>query len=267
MSSSRDFIGTLVPPLFTRIIEANRLLAPVSNHHWVRSVFPMTLMNVRKSRLSILPLSFRRSPGFVIDVGANQGQWIGALLHLLPITEVWIFEPNPDALKICQKRIGKRPGIKYFDMALGETVGKITLHVTAASNFASALQPRVEFLEKHYSKNAARIVSSKQVEVTTLDSIVPESKSVDLLKIDVQGFERAVLSGARTVLTKTRCVLIEMNLQPHYVGDDTLPLLWSILADHGFSFWALSPPYAGRTGESLWADAVFLRKDSELQLH
>jgi hypothetical protein len=82
---------------------------------------------------------------------------------------------------------------------------------------------------------------------------------VDLLKIDVQGSERAVLSGARAVLANTRSVLIEVNLQSHYVGDDTLPVLWSILADQGFLFWALSPPYVGQGGESLWADAVFVR--------
>jgi len=70
---------------------------------------------------------------------------------------------------------------------------------------------------------------------------------VDLLKIDVQGFERAVLLGARRVLGSTRAVLIEVNLQSHHAGDDTLPTLWNQLAELGFSFW------------SLWADAAFVK--------
>jgi len=103
-------------------------------------------------------MSFKTSPAFVIDVGANHGKWIGSLLELLSIPEVWIFEPNPEAMKICRQRIGSRSGVKYFDMALGEAPGQITLHVTASSDFASVLPPRTEFLEKQYAKNAARVV-------------------------------------------------------------------------------------------------------------
>jgi FkbM family methyltransferase len=262
MPDMRRIIEALSPSIITQIIQAKRALAPVSNHPWLAACSPRKLLAINRSRFSILPVSFKRSPEFVIDVGANLGNWIGSLLQLLSIPEVWIFEPNPEAMKICRQRIGNRSGVQYFDMALGDAAGQITLHVTASSDFASVLPPRTEFLDKHYRKNAASVVLSRQVEVCTLDSLVPDSRSVDLLKIDVQGFERAVLSGARRVLANTRSVLIEVNLQSHYVGDDNLPVLWSILADHGFSFWALSPPYLGQAGESLWADAVFVRGDA-----
>src|ERR1700737_3854891 len=257
----RRIIKVFSPPIITQIIQAKRVLAPVSNHPWLAAFSPRKLLAINRSQFSILPMRVKTSPAFVIDVGANHGKWIGSLLELLSIPEVWIFEPNPEAMKICQQRVGSRSGVKYFDMALGDAAGQITLHVTASSDFASVLPPRTEFMEKHY-KNAASIVLNKQVEVCTLDSLVPELKSVDLLKIDVQGFERAVLSGARRVLANTRSVLIEVNMQSHYVGDDNLPVLWSILVDHGFSFWALSPPYLGQAGESLWADAVFVRGDA-----
>ncbi len=262
MPDMRRIIGALSPLIITQIIQAKKALAPVSNHPWLEACSPRKLLAINRSRFSILPASFKTSPAFVIDVGANYGNWTRSLLELLPIPEVWIFEPNPEAMKICRQRIGSRPGIKYFDMALGDAAGQIMLHVTASSDFASILPPRSDFLEKQYRKSAGSVVLSKQVEVRTLDSLVPESRSVDLLKIDVQGFERAVLSGARRVLANTRSVLIEANLQSHYVGDDSFPALWSILADHGFSFWALSPPYLGQSGESLWADAVFVRGDS-----
>jgi FkbM family methyltransferase len=260
MRDLRRIIGALSPPIFGKVLEARRLLAPVSNHPWLEAFSPRRLVDINMSQFSILPMSVKTSPAFVIDVGANCGQWIAAFLGILSVPEVWIFEPNPDAMKICRQRIGSRGGVRYFEVALGDGTGQVTLHVTASSNFASVLPPRVEFLEKHYSHNAARVVMNMPVEVCTLDSLVPDSKSVDLLKIDVQGFERSVLSGSRRVLANTSCVLIEMNLQSHYVGDDTLPAIWSLLSEQGFSFWALSPPYRGQSGESLWADAVFVKK-------
>lgn len=235
----------------------------MSHQPWVDACSAAKRLALERSRLSILPPALRPL-SFVVDVGANEGQWIGSLMELLPLPEVWIFEPNPEAMKICQERIGRRPGIKYFDLALGDADGQAELHVTASSSLASILEPRADFLEIHYGTNAAQVVLNKQVQIATLDSLVPESRPVDLLKIDVQGFERAVLSGAQRVLRSTRAVLIEVILQSHYAGDDTLPALWNQLTNQGFSFWSLSPPIISRGGKALWADAVFVKGDGTL---
>src|ERR1700730_6030395 len=100
MPDLRHIIRVLFPPVVTKIFEAQRLLDSVSNHPWIEALSPVTLINISKSRFPILPMSFKSLPGFVIDVGANSGEWIGALLHLLSVREVWIFEPNPEAMKI-----------------------------------------------------------------------------------------------------------------------------------------------------------------------
>src|SRR4051794_19478233 len=206
--SLRSIARALCPARLVEIVDARRVLAPVSRQPWRDAFSSKKRDAIRVSRFTILPPALRKSPLFVIDVGANEGQWIGALTEILAIPEVWIFEPNPEALKNCRERMGSGPGVRYFNMALGETAGHITLHLTEASVFASVLQPREEFLDTQYGKNVARVTGDKQVEVCTLDSLVPPSKSVDLLKIDVQGFERAVLSGGRRVLANTRVVLI-----------------------------------------------------------
>jgi FkbM family methyltransferase len=259
MPSVKRIIRDFSPDLLHQIVLAKRALAPVSHQPWLDACSRSKRAAIYTSRFSILPPTFKNFPTFVIDVGACQGRWIGSLLEILPIPEVWIFEPNPGAMKECQQRIGSRPGVKYFQMALGDRVGQIVLNVTASSELGSVLQPRDEFLETYYGNNEGCVVEKAQVELCTLDSLVPESKCVDLLKIDVQGFERAVLSGARRVLANTRAVLIETLLQSHYVGDDNLAALWTILADHGFSFWNISPPYVGQDGRALWADAVFVK--------
>ena len=259
MPFRRAVTDALSPAVWLQIMQARQVLASVSGRPWRDAWSLNKRLALEQSRLSILPPWFRKSPSFVIDVGANQGQWIGALLEILPVEETWIFEPNPEAMKICRRRVGDRNGARYFDMALGDKTGQITLHVTAASDFASVLQPRDEFLKTHYGKTATEVVIDRQVEVRTLDSLVPESKPVDLLKIDVQGFERAVLSGAGRVLANTRAVLIEANLESHYVNDDNFPAIWMLLAERGFSFWNLSTPFRGQGGKALWADAVFVR--------
>lgn len=255
----------LAPGYLGQIIDARKAFSNISIQPWRDACSKHKRAALRRSRISILPPSVKRSLRFVVDVGANEGQWIGSLIDLLPVSEVWIFEPNPEAMKICQGRIGKGPGIRYFDVALGDDYTDTNLHVTSGSDFSSVLQPRTEFMAKNYG-DAARVVRSIPVRLRPLDSLVPNSRTVDLLKIDVQGFERAVLCGARRVLARTRCILIETNLYSHYVGDDIFPALWSVLVNEGFSFWSLSSPHLGWQGKALWADAVFVRPQSVVGL-
>jgi FkbM family methyltransferase len=261
MAPLKWMLRPLVPVFLGEILDARKALSRVSKRPWADAFSAAKRLAWEQSRLAILPQKLLPL-SFVIDVGANQGQWIGSLLEFLPVPEVWIFEPNPEAMKACRGRIGTRPGVTFFDLALGEAPGQAELHVTASSDFASILPPRSDFLEAHYGKNAAHVVEKKQIPVVTLDSLFAEPRTVDLLKIDVQGFERAVLCGARRVLENTRAVLLEVNLQSHYAGDDTLPALWNQLANQGFSLWSLSPPFTGVDGKALWADALFLKSDS-----
>ena len=71
-----------------------------------------------------------------------------------------------------------------------------------------------------------------QVKCRTLDSIVEELRiEPDFLKIDVEGFEHLVLSGASRVLSKFRPrIVLEAN--PGDPGD----AMTQILADHGYGF-------------------------------
>src|SRR5260370_23371216 len=125
----RRIIGALSPLIITQISRAKRALAPVSSHPWLEACSPRKLLALNRSRFSILPMSFKTSPAFVIDVGANHGKWIGSLLELLSIPEVWIFEPNPEAMKICRQRIGSRSGVNYLDRAFLEAPSQLTLPV------------------------------------------------------------------------------------------------------------------------------------------
>jgi FkbM family methyltransferase len=263
MSDFRHIVRPFSPILFSQIMKARRALEPVSHLPWLDACSPRKRTAIDVSRFPILPPAFKGSPQFVIDVGACRGQWIGSLLEIISVPEVWIFEPNQEAMGACRQRIGDRAGVKYFDMALGDKRGQMTLHVTGSSELASVLRPRDEFLGTYYGNKAARVVEDRTVEVRTLDSLVPESTFVDLLKIDVQGFERSVLSGARRVLSKTRTVLIEALLQSHYVGDDNFPALWTLLAEQGFSFWNMSPPYIANDGKALWIDTVFVKPNRD----
>ena len=96
------------------------------------------------------------------------------------------------------------------------------------------------------------------VETTTVDTLAA-GRSVAVLKIDVQGSEREVLTGAEQTLPRTQAVLLEVTFVSHYQGDATFPWLHNFLTDEGFELVGLSDPFLSQQGRMLWCDACYLR--------
>lgn len=255
-------VKSLAPTVALEILRAQRELAASSGSSalfsWFSACSPRVRSALERSRFSLLPLSLRSSLCFVIDVGANEGQWLSSLLRLVAVKRVLVFEPNPEAMEKCRSRVGHYPGIDFKEIALGSTPGKAVLHITKASDFSSLLQPKSSVMQANYASGSAEIVAESSVQVMPLDELLHANSHVDLLKIDVQGVERDVLAGARKTLRNTTAVLLEVNFRSHYEGDETFGPLHSLMSDLGFHLWSISPPYRGPSGEALWADALFL---------
>jgi FkbM family methyltransferase len=195
----------------------------------------------------------------VLDVGANEGQWITGLLNLIPVRKAIVIEPNPAAMLCCKQRLQGRQGMIFNEVAVGAKRGSAVLHVTKASDFSSLLDPDHSIINANYVRDSGAVVTEQTVEVFPLDDLLPADETVDLLKIDVQGFEREVLAGAASVLRRTRVVLVESNFQPHYRQGSTFDSLFQLFTRKlGFSFWNVSDPYRGMMGQALWADSVFV---------
>jgi len=207
-----------------------------------------------------LPPKLRSRPMSVVDVGANDGTWLASLSKFCCIEHGEAFEPNPESFERLRARFRGNTNICLHRAAVGERPGTLMLKIMASTDFSSFL-PVSSLVEKQYGHDAARVIYEVPVEVTTLDAALTSLESIDLLKVDVQGFERSVFSGAYQTLKRTRAVLVEANLKSHYMGDDTLGSLYELLTkEHGLVFWDMSPPYRGRDGCALWTDAIFLNE-------
>lgn len=264
--SLRSVLKSATPTIVHEIVKAQRELAVISGstpiRSWSAACSPGVRAAIERSRFALLPHWLRRPLSFVVDVGANEGQWVASLLGLLNIQEVWVFEPNPEAMRECRRLVGHHGGITFKEMALGSKADSAVLHITKSSDFSSLLRPNTALIQANYKNDPTEIVAERTVEVAALDDLVPASKQVDLLKIDVQGVERDVLTGAKKTLQRTTAVLLEVNFRSHYEGDETFGSLHSLMTrDLGLQLWGISPPYRGTSGEALWADALFVNPD------
>lgn len=196
--------------------------------------------------------------GQVVDVGANEGQFAGALLQVAPQARVLAVEPEPATADRLRARFQGDRRLTVMQTALGASIGRGELHVTDNPVFASLRRPLDE-LGGQYPRGTA-VAEIVEVDTTTLDDLV--AGPVDVLKIDVQGSEQEVLSGGSRVLRDTTALLIEMNFVAHYEGEASFAALHDLILDAGLRLVGLGElKRSATTGYPLWADACYAHPD------
>jgi FkbM family methyltransferase len=134
-----------------------------------------------------------------VDVGANVGLY-SVLFAARSVTgPVIAFEPSPTFVRL-RENLGRFGNATAINLALGASTDRLRLHRTYGDHHTNLR----EATEQDY-----------EVEVRRLDDIpdVQALTQVDFLKIDVEGWESAVMAGAWSLWTeqKVGIALIEAN--------------------------------------------------------
>lgn len=142
-------------------------------------------------------LALAKRDATVIDVGANIGDTLLSIGQRIgPKGRAIGFEANPETLQKCQANIwlNAMPQVRVEGVGLGAKIGELGFGRAASGNSgADRFMPG----------------GAITVPIITLDSYVDEQalERVDLIKIDVEGFEMNVLHGANATLARFRPVL------------------------------------------------------------
>jgi len=143
--------------------------------------------------------------GMALDIGANCGFYSYALAELYD--RVIAFEPNPSVTK--ELEACRPPQVELRHVGLSDSIGKETLYVPRSEG-GFLLPGWASFDRNHLQERSGEVEVS--VQTATLDSF--QLSGVTFVKIDVEGHEARVLSGARQFLATNRpVVLIEVRLE------------------------------------------------------
>src|SRR5271154_2589481 len=151
----------------------------------------------------------------IFDVGANLGQTTDTYRVLFERCVIHAFEPQRTMFEQLRQRLGDTDRVFLNHAALGETVGTATLHQTTHSESGSllALKPDSWWAQAL----DIRPSGTETVAVDTIDHYCAERQiaAIDLLKLDVQGFEPECLRGAARMLAERRIGVIQAELTYH----------------------------------------------------
>ena len=134
-----------------------------------------------------------RSYRTVVDVGANVGTFTVKAAKQLPSARVLAFEPIRGTFDELVANTAGLRNVETFRLAVGDREGEATVF----------LQDHPEWNSLAAAVNCPRPgARAEVVGVKRLDSMFEEGlfKSIDLLKIDTEGFEVNVLGGAKSML-------------------------------------------------------------------
>ncbi len=159
-------------------------------------------------------VSFLGRPQCVVDVGANIGTFSLYQAMVKHAEQVVAFEPSPNTFSRLAKNveINGLKNVRILNVAVGDKSGFLS------------------FTEGRMSINShVRESGTLKVPCVRLDDELTTFPSVDILKIDTEGYEIPVLRGASETLKKTQRIVFEL----HYPGEREE--IESIIFPFGFS--------------------------------
>lgn len=167
-----------------------------------------------EKKTQILADSLIQKDMSIVDIGANYGHFtlvsaskVGTAGH------VFAFEPNPNAFRRLQVHVelNELANVKTHNIGISDQPGELVLSVPTV-NSGEATFAGTPF------KDATSFVSA----VETLDS-QPFETRIDLIKIDVEGFELRVLRGASAIIRRDRPIVVTEVIARHLARDETDP--------------------------------------------
>ena len=140
----------------------------------------------------------------IVEVGARYGDESIMLSNVFDNAKIYSFECNPLTLETCREKLKGYKNIKFFDIGLGEVNSELPFYSYIDNNDgASSFYKRIDFDTTQKETGS--------IKITTLSDFMINNdiQNIDLLCMDVQGFEINILKGANELIQNIKYVIME----------------------------------------------------------
>jgi len=185
MIQSHNFWFTDYDDHFPRMLNKSMLQDGVARYQW------------RARDAAIAACSQKR---VCIDIGANVGLWSCDLVN--SFDHVIAFEPVSDFIE-CFKLNVPRTNYTIHQMALGRTESLIEMNIVQGNTGHT-----------HIDQTS---IGKGTIPLKTLDSF--NFDNIDMIKIDVEGFEEEILAGAMDTIKRNKPILVVEQTKHEYKND------------------------------------------------
>lgn len=177
----------------------------------------------------LLDIFGENSGGMYVDVGANFG-WYTCLLSKFAGSAGQVFSVEPDSsnLELLRQNVAQNSltNVTILPCAVSKEDGFLQLHKAPPTN------PGMHsFVAQSHTPERS---GDQRIEMKTLDGLLSQtSGAINLLKMDIEGFEVNALLGARATLQRCKHLLIEYSPRFLKAGNQDVADFFSSIRDAG----------------------------------
>ncbi|WP_298437372.1 FkbM family methyltransferase [uncultured Jannaschia sp.] len=182
----------------------------------------------------------------IIDVGVLNGTPF--LYEAWPDRKFVLVDPLEESRESVAK-LWPKLDYTFHVVALGAAPGSFRMDVEPGRLARSTVGTRMD---------ADETVTSREVEVVTLDSLTADLEGPLGLKIDTEGHELEVLRGATDTLARCEFVIAETSIKKRFDGGYRFSEVIAFMAEHGFEAHSF---LSGLTRAPRFSDVLFIPAD------
>lgn len=226
----------------------HELVSRINSHRRI----PPTVTDLYQKVKKLIP----KNP-VIVEAGAHMGYDTYGLAKIWSKGMVYAFEPIPYVYDNLVERLKKVSNVRTYNLALGQMNGVVEMHVSSGGSTASSsvLKPSV-----HLAKFPSVTFRSKiEVPVKRIADWAKEEKvsKIDLLWLDMQGYEVNALQGSGNLIQSVSVIYTELCKSELYVGLVTQGEYIDFLKKLGFELIYL-------TGDGEVNDGIFLNTKASM---
>jgi FkbM family methyltransferase len=208
-------------------------------------------------------------PGMVaFDLGANLGYYTIMMARLVGDSgRVHAVEPFPDNFRLLGENIRRNRlgNVQIENVAIAPEDGEQQLMIAERSNWHSLHVPRLNPDIPWHAKYARTITGSMPVRTRSLQTYLADKEPIDLLRMDLEGYEVAILrSVASLPRAQTSKLRILFETHPEFydpVRNDMRSVLEQLCSRHAFRIEYLDYHYGRRSAPDIESgQSVFARR-------
>jgi FkbM family methyltransferase len=190
-------------------------------------------------------------PEYILDVGANIGDWSRVMKEIYPQAKVLMLEASPT----CGKDLDTT-GNKYAISLVGKKNEIVEFYESPKGTGNSIYKEKTKYFTK---------VTPTLRHIRTIDILMESHPPVQFMKLDIQGAELDALIGAKRVLEHVEVIELEVSMVNYNEGAPLALDVLSYLDTIGFDLLDIVDFQQLRKTEHIGQVDIFVaRKDSKL---
>lgn len=140
-----------------------------------------------------------------VDIGGNVGEYSKEILARYPDSQITIFEPSRVNYEILCSKFDCYSNVQIIQSALSDSKGTMPLYADEPGSGGASL------IKRELDHFGVQVAEVEKVNVNRFDGIWNRQGIIDLVKIDVEGFELLVIKGFGELIKSVRAVQFEMG--------------------------------------------------------